>query len=82
MSDRTLKVFVSYAHADEEHKEKLLKQLFDDRNVKMTEHMLQSFKEAPGRSNFFAVGAGHYIGRSNIVDLLTGKGYKVTRIEN
>lgn len=69
--------------AEGEHKElskKLLKRLLQDRNINMAEGMVARFKAAPNESNFFAVGAGHYVGKDNIRDILTNKGYKVTLV--
>lgn len=66
-----------------EHKElgdRLLKQLLGDRNVTMTAAILEKFAAEPAKSHFFAVGAGHYVGKDSIVSLLDQKGYKVTRI--
>ena len=66
-----------------EHKElgeRLLKQLLDDRNFTMTDVILEKLKTEPTKSHFFAVGAGHYVGKNNIGDLLKKKGYQVTRI--
>ncbi|MBK1826911.1 TraB/GumN family protein [Haloferula rosea] len=66
-----------------EHKalaERLLKQLLDDRNVSMTDGIVERLKAEPAKAHFFAVGAGHYVGKDSIGNLLTKKGYKVTRI--
>lgn len=66
-----------------EHKElgeRLLKQLLDDRNVSMTKVITEKFKSEPGKSHFFAVGAGHYVGKNNIGGLLKKQGYTVTRV--
>lgn len=60
--------------------ERLLKQLLDDRNFTMTDVILEKLKTEPTKSHFFAVGAGHYVGKNNIGDLLKKKGYQVTRI--
>ncbi|BCX47322.1 transfer protein GumN [Haloferula helveola] len=64
-----------------EHKElgeKLLKRLLQDRNVTMAKTMAERMKVDPAKSHFFAVGAGHYLGKGNIVGLLTDRGYTVT----
>lgn len=66
-----------------EHKElgeRLLKQLLGDRNVSMTTVLIEKLKEEPAQSHFFAVGAGHYVGKDNIGSLLKKKGYQVTRV--
>lgn len=70
--------------AEGEHKElgeKLLKRLFDDRNQNMVKFIAEKLTAEPDSSHFFAVGAGHYIGKANVGELLAKKGYKVTRIE-
>ncbi|MEP4077118.1 TraB/GumN family protein [Haloferula sp.] len=70
--------------AEGEHKElgeKLLKRLFDDRNLSMADFIAAKLADEPDKSHFFAVGAGHYIGKSNVGELLKKKGYKITRIE-
>ena len=60
--------------------EKLLKRLFDDRNQNMAKFIDEKLAAEPDSTHFFAVGAGHYIGKANVGELLTKKGYKVTRI--
>lgn len=60
--------------------EKLLKRLFDDRNLIMAKFIADKLTAEPDKSHFFAVGAGHYIGKANVGELLTKKGYKITRI--
>jgi len=69
--------------AEGEHAElgkKLMKQLLDDRNVDMARTIVRLLGEEPGKSHFFAVGSGHYIGKGNIGELLTREGYTVTRV--
>jgi len=66
-----------------EHKalgERLLKQLLGDRNVTMTDGIVERFEAEPTKAHFFAVGAGHCVGKDSIGSLLTKKGYKVTRV--
>lgn len=69
--------------ADSPHKElgeKLMRELLENRNVSMTETITVTLGANPGQSHFFAVGSGHYVGKDSIVDLLTAKGYQVTRL--
>ncbi|MGB6223408.1 TraB/GumN family protein [Haloferula sp.] len=69
--------------AEGDHKElgkKLLKRLFDDRNRNMAKFIADKLATEPDTPHFFAVGAGHYIGKDNVGELLTKKGYKITRI--
>ena len=63
---------------NEELGRRLLKSLLDDRNVTMTETIAKKLSENPESSQFFAVGAAHYTGKSAIQDLLTKKGYTIT----
>lgn len=60
--------------------QKLLKRLFNDRNQNMAEFIADKLAAEPDKSHFFAVGAGHYIGKDNVGELLTKQGYKITRI--
>jgi uncharacterized protein YbaP (TraB family) len=69
--------------AEGEHKElgeKLLKRLLYDRNRIMAGFIADKLAAEPDTSHFFAVGAGHYVGKANIGELLLKKGYKVTRV--
>lgn len=69
--------------AESEHKElgeRFIKKLFDDRNLSMAITIDEQLKQAPAKVRFFAVGSGHYIGKDNIRDHLTKKGYRITRI--
>lgn len=69
--------------AEGEHRElgeRLMSRLLDERNVTMAATMIDRMTAEPGRSFFFAVGAGHYVGDGNIRDILTEKGYTVTRV--
>lgn len=63
---------------DKELTAKLTKKLFDDRNLSMTETIAKFLSAEPGKSHFFAVGAGHYTGATAIQDLLAKKGYTIT----
>ncbi|MFD0893378.1 TraB/GumN family protein [Luteolibacter ambystomatis] len=66
-----------------EHKElgeRLLKRILHDRNITMSETMAGLLAAKPGQSHFFAAGTAHYLGKDSIVELLTAKGYRVTRI--
>ena len=63
---------------NEELGRRLMKTLLDDRNITMTDTIAKELSEHPGSSQFFAVGAAHYTGKSAIQDLLTKKGYTIT----
>lgn len=77
------KIFASsYEGVDKELKNKfeaLQKQLFDDRNHKMTEGIDKLLREGNG-TYFVVVGAGHYVGNDNIIELLEKKGYEINNI--
>ncbi len=71
------------AMAESEHKElgeRLMKQLLEDRDVKMAESIDKLVQAAPDRTHFFAAGAGHFAGETSIRSHLADKGYKVTAI--
>ncbi|MFM2242292.1 MAG: hypothetical protein RLZ97_1147 [Verrucomicrobiota bacterium] len=59
---------------------KLMKELIDDRNVGMAKVIATRLAAEPGKVHFFAAGTAHYLGKASVVDLLTAKGYRVTRI--
>jgi len=69
---------------DPEHEilgKKFQTRLLDDRNVKMADRIAARIKDNKTRSYFFAVGAAHYAGDAGIVNQLTKKGFKVTRLK-
>ena len=59
---------------------KMTKTIVDDRNLKMAERIAERCRKNPARSYFFAVGALHYAGDTGIVNQLSSKGFKVTRL--
>jgi uncharacterized protein len=59
---------------------RLLKRLLTDRDVTMSATIDETLKQQPGKSHFFAVGAGHLIGEASILKHLEAKGYRITRI--
>ena len=59
--------------------EKMMKALFDERNILMTDKIIQLLQS--GKPAFIVVGAGHMAGPKSIVDLLQKKGIKVTQIK-
>ncbi|MEO5913524.1 MAG: TraB/GumN family protein [Luteolibacter sp.] len=67
-----------------EHKkvgERLMQSILYDRNVIMADYVSATLKNEPDEVQFFAVGAGHFIGKSNVRFYLEQKGYTITRIE-
>lgn len=59
---------------------RLSRTLLNDRNLRMAERIDRKLHTEPQRRFVFAVGAGHLIGATNIVDLLRARGYTVTRV--
>jgi len=59
---------------------KMTKTIVDDRNLKMAERIAERCRKNPARSYFFAVGALHYAGDTGIINQLSSKGFKVTRL--
>lgn len=71
--------------AESEHKElgeRFMKKLFEERNLSMAVTIDEQLRLKPAKVRFFAVGAGHYIGKDNIRDHLAAKGYRITRIQD
>jgi uncharacterized protein YbaP (TraB family) len=69
--------------AESEHKElgeRFIKKLFQDRNLSMAATIGDHLGKEGGKVHFFAAGAGHFIGKDNICDHLTKKGYRINRI--
>lgn len=58
----------------------LSRTLLTDRNLRMAERIDRMLHDAPQRRFAFAVGAGHLVGATSIVDLLRARGYTVTRV--
>ena len=65
---------------DPELAARMMKPLLDDRNVRMTQRMIEKLTAHPDKSYFFAVGALHYPGKKGILKLMRSKGYRITRI--
>ncbi len=57
---------------------KMKKAALDDRNITMAASIGKHLKAEPAKVHFFAVGAGHYVGKGNICELLRKEGYTVT----
>jgi uncharacterized protein YbaP (TraB family) len=62
--------------------ERFLKMLITDRNISMAETIDKQLRIDPSRSLFFAVGAGHLVGKDPINDHLAKKGYTITRVQD
>jgi uncharacterized protein len=64
---------------------KLLKEFYDklfiNRNKTMADYIEKLLKTESGHTYFVIVGSGHYLGDSDIIELLTKKGYEIKRIK-
>jgi len=60
---------------------KVMKRLFTDRNERMSERIAKKLSASPGKSIFFAVGAGHLVGDQGLVALLREAGYQIERVK-
>jgi hypothetical protein len=59
---------------------KMVARVVDERNTKMAAKIAELCAKRPARSYFFAVGALHYAGETGILNQLTKKGFKITRL--
>lgn len=75
-----LLAFFEEMNGDRELWGELSRSLLTDRNLRMAERIERKLRALPEQKFVFAVGAGHLIGETNIVDLLRTRGYVVTRI--
>ncbi len=57
------------------------KLLLDGRNPGMAQSILQAISMPDAGSCFFAAGAGHYVGKNNITELVKAAGYQVTLVQ-
>ncbi|MFN9756947.1 MAG: TraB/GumN family protein [Planctomycetota bacterium] len=70
-----------YKMGDEALRAKLMQRLLGDRNLRMADRIVKHLQEQPGRSHLFAVGAAHYVGETGLLQLLTARGYRITRLD-
>ncbi len=61
--------------------DKIMTGLLADRNVCMAKAIAARLVAAPQRSGFFAVGVGHMLGKTGLVEALRAAGYTVTRVK-
>lgn len=61
--------------------ERLMKRLLTDRDASMAKTIGEKLQAAPDKTQFFAVGAGHYAGKPGIRGHLEEQGYRVTAIK-
>ncbi|VDP05422.1 unnamed protein product [Soboliphyme baturini] len=52
-------------------------ELIDKRNVRMAERVLKLLESHPDKSFFFAFGAGHFLGKNSVIDLVKQSGFEV-----
>ncbi len=55
--------------------------LLDKRNHLMAERLDARWRKQPKQATFTAVGAGHLVGKNNVIDLLRKRGYTLVRVE-
>lgn len=78
--DLLMDEMAAYASEDDEISKLLERKLLVDRNLRMTERILETLEENPGKSYFFAVGAAHYPGDFGLINLLAEEGYATERL--
>lgn len=66
---------------DEPFYDRLLDQLIDERNQRMTQKILNLVGNNPDQTYFFAVGAGHFWGEQSINKLLGESGYSIENLD-
>ncbi len=65
---------------DQALSKKMVARVVDERNTKMATKISELCSKKPARSYFFAVGALHYAGETGIINQLTKRGFKITRL--
>jgi uncharacterized protein YbaP (TraB family) len=78
--DRLADEATKSSSTDTDLNKKMLFRVVDERNNKMAAKIAELCAKRPARSYFFAVGALHYPGETGILNQLTKKGFKVTRL--
>jgi uncharacterized protein YbaP (TraB family) len=59
---------------------KMVDRVIDQRNLKMAAKIAELCAKKPAKSYFFAVGALHYAGDTGIINQLSKRGFKITRL--
>jgi len=59
---------------------KMMKRLFDDRNIRFAERIHKRLQAEEGKSVLIAIGAGHLVGPGSVIELLGKKGLKIQRV--
>jgi hypothetical protein len=65
---------------DQALNKKVVDRVVNERNTKMAIKIAELCAKKPAQSYFFAVGALHYPGETGIINQLTKKGFKITRL--
>lgn len=60
--------------------QKLLKELLENRNYRMTERIIDNITKNSDKQFFFTIGSAHFYGDNNIIILLENQGYTVTKV--
>lgn len=60
--------------------QKFVRLVFTQRDIRMAERIAARLQENPGRSYFFAVGAGHLVSQNGVRKHLEAQGYRITRL--
>eukprot|EP00096_Caligus_rogercresseyi_P011211 TRINITY_DN4344_c0_g1_i1.p1 TRINITY_DN4344_c0_g1~~TRINITY_DN4344_c0_g1_i1.p1 ORF type:complete len:324 (-),score=100.94 TRINITY_DN4344_c0_g1_i1:1048-2019(-) len=55
--------------------------MIDQRNRRMAARVINLLVNQPGKTYFFAFGAGHFIGNNSILDIVASAGYKIDHIQ-
>lgn len=67
----------SFHGASEETEDEMSLMLFGQRDINMTEKISAMLESEGNHTYFVVVGAGHYINKGSVIDLLTEKGYAI-----
>ena len=78
--DSLMDNLMAYMKGDEFYDD-LIFQLLNQRNIKMTESIINLVSHNPDERYFFAVGVGHFWGSGSIIELLKEQGYSIESVE-
>ncbi len=59
---------------------KIEKKVLNDRNINLTNRIIDNITKNPDKQFFFAIGTAHFVGNKSIISLLEDEGYTVTRV--
>lgn len=69
-----------YGRAEPEVLKRFMHGLVDERNLRMTERLIDRYKASPGKKFFVAVGALHMPGKSGLIEQLKQAGFSLERV--